>query len=108
MHQKITQTVDRYPYTYSNCPIILPHQSQHDTQPAWNGKNQEKNIVLLKKTRFMLMMILMKEPHPAVHQILVRKPCYKLHGSKSGQYDDQSNQSKIKSEAKNAICTTNK
>lgn len=68
----------------------MVHRAKHNSQPAWHCKNQEEQIILFKKRgAAVIVMILMKIPHKAMHNVFMRKPGYEFHQGKGDKNDDQ-------------------
>lgn len=59
------------------------------TDDAGNGEYEKEVIVLLEKGRWIFaMMIGMKRPEEAVHDVLVGKPCHTFHTKESDEKHD--------------------
>jgi hypothetical protein len=84
VHKKISQAVRSNPESKAHGYPDVVHHAQHDAQPTWNGKNQEKGIVFLKKTRFLGVVVCVQKPQPTVHEVFVRRPCSTFHQNKRG------------------------
>ena len=83
--QKVGQTISCNAKPNPDRQIVLVHEAEHDTQPRRNGINQKENVVFLEKARLYLMVIFMKIPHNAMHDVFVRSPRHKFHSEKSSK-----------------------
>ena len=88
MYQEIGSSVQGDSETNGCHPVHLVLQTQHDAEPAGDGKNEEEGIVFLKKARPFLVMVFMKVPKKTVHHIPVRHPGNAFHHDERKQYNE--------------------
>src|SRR5690606_921389 len=76
----INKNTNAYRQTIPNI-FIFPQIKEHN---AHNSIKKEKSIIALKPTVVVFfMMIFMKRPQKAMHDVLMRKPSHKFHKTKS-------------------------
>ena len=89
VHQEVGHTIGEDSQAYGqSCPkvVILPGNEAAD---AYCSIKKEKEIVAFPPaTMVFFMMILMKGPQKAMHDILVGKPSHELHHKKGGQINE--------------------
>ncbi len=66
--------------------------SGDEAPSAGYGKNQEESVVLLKESRFVLVVVFVEIPHGAMHQVFVCSPSHAFHGAESGDDDEGGDQ----------------
>ena len=87
VNQKIGQAVRGNPRADPHAKVTSRHGPRDETPRARNGENQKERIVFLKKARFMNVVVGMKKPHDAMHEVFVGKPRHTLHSDESADDD---------------------
>ena len=65
--------------------------SIYNEKPAWNGKKQKEQVISLKSSSLLIMMIFVKRPKNSVHDIFMSKPGNCFHKSECCKCDKNVN-----------------
>jgi hypothetical protein len=80
--QKVNQAVNGNSNAHEQQPALGGGQANYIRKGAWNGKNQEEQVVFFKKTMLFMVwfvVVFVPNPQPAMHEVFVRRPGYKFH-----------------------------
>jgi hypothetical protein len=89
MHNKISQAISHDAETDRLQIPSVSISTEKDEQHTGNSKYDKEEIVLLKESRFYLVVVPVQVPEKAVHHIAMRKPGNAFHdneGSKENKY----------------------
>jgi hypothetical protein len=88
VNKKVSQAVQGYSHTDEQHPEMLGETTSHVANHGWNSKNEEEAVVLLEKTIFFmlgLVVVSMPVPEETMHDEFVGKPGHEFHADISCQ-----------------------
>jgi hypothetical protein len=83
---EVSAAIEHYSYSYAKQIAVWIYNAQVYKQNAGYGKNNGKNIVPFNFTSIADVVVAVKKPHKAVHNVLVGKPCHKFHKKEGRNY----------------------
>ncbi len=90
MYKKIGNSVHQYAQSNPHTKIKSIHRTEKKTKKAGHSKYQEEEIVSLPNVIMIsVMMVFVKIPKEAMHNIFMRKPGHKFHGDKCEKENQQ-------------------
>lgn len=84
MNHKIAKTISGDPKSDEEQIIDSAFDAVIKKHDAWDGKNDKENIIAFKRMGvFWLVMVFMKIPHQAMHNVLMSEPSDTFHEEKN-------------------------
>ena len=106
VHQEVRKAVECDAGSNPHTEVATVHGSGDEAQRTRNSENEKEHVVFFEKARLVYVVVFMKVPHEAVHDVFMCEPRHEFHDEESGD-DNQYGYhcEKTFSVEKNTICT---